>query len=249
MRRKISVICVLLLLTEGLSPLAVFAQDDTDLLGTAEVTARSLNIRSGPSTSDAVIHSAPQGTVVIVLAVRDGWAQVRLVDGATGWCASKYLKSLAPPQPTEPPPPITTPPVTPPMIEVGVDNSSGASGGSALGKIFKWGCLLGGVALGGLAYTEWSKGNDAYDEYKVLFNDGDLTAADEKFAEAEDFDSTAQMYAIAGGACLGLFILQQFVLGRGEKNDASARRTFDNPSLTYNATQRSVRLELIHVNL
>jgi hypothetical protein len=236
----------LLLMAQGLFPIAVFAQEDESLLGTCEITARSLNIRSGPGTGNSVIRSAPQGTIVIVLEVRDGWAQVRLVDGMIGWCASQYLKSLAPPKPAPTRPPEVSEPVrqTPPAAP-----ESSGKGGSTLGAVLKWGSLVGAAVLGGLAYSEYSKGNDAYDEYETLFNDGEYETADKKFEEAEDFDSTARVYAIAGGACLGLFVLQQFVLG-GSDGDASAmRRGFDPPSMAFNPAQGSVRLELIRVNL
>ncbi|MBD3334538.1 MAG: SH3 domain-containing protein [Candidatus Eisenbacteria bacterium] len=220
-RRQLSILVAFSLVAQGLIPPAVAAQAEADLLGSHQVTASSLNIRSGPSTGDAVLISAPKGTVVTVLEIRRGWARVRLPDETVGWCAARYLEKLAPAEPAEPPP-VTFRPATPERTEDSKEETKAGGGGSVVGSTLKWGSLVGAAVLGGLAYSEYSKGNDAYDEYKDLFHDGDYKAADAKFAETEDFDSTARTYAIAGGALFGLFVLQQFVLGGGGDEDASA---------------------------
>lgn len=58
---------------------------------TATVTASALNLRTGPSTSYAVIRTLPSGAVVEVLqGPSNGWYQVTYV-GSTGWVSGAYL--------------------------------------------------------------------------------------------------------------------------------------------------------------
>ncbi|MBC7145634.1 MAG: SH3 domain-containing protein [Thioclava marina] len=57
-----------------------------------EVTANSLNVRSGPSTGDSAIDRVLRGEQVLVVAERDGWAHVKIEgDGIDGWVAKRYL--------------------------------------------------------------------------------------------------------------------------------------------------------------
>jgi uncharacterized protein YgiM (DUF1202 family) len=56
----------------------------------ARVTATSLNLRSGPSTTSAVLTSMPNGTVVDVLEQSGTWYKVRY-GATTGWCSGEYL--------------------------------------------------------------------------------------------------------------------------------------------------------------
>ncbi|MBD3161344.1 MAG: SH3 domain-containing protein [Candidatus Eisenbacteria bacterium] len=246
MRGNLSIAVALLLFVQGTVPVTGFAQTPTDLTGECEVTASSLNIRSGAGTGNAVLVSVPRGTIVTVLEVRDGWAQIRLADGKTGWCSIDYLEKRTPPEPAEPSP--SEPGAAPPGLELGVPDDP-AGGGSSLGTILKWGSLAGAVAFGGLAYGERSKGNDAYDEYKTLFRGGDSKAADAKFAEVEDHDGAALTYAIVGGAFLGLFALQQFVLGGDESEEAADPPAAAlAPSIEVDATGSAVRLQLVRAS-
>lgn len=58
---------------------------------TATVNATSLNLRSGPSTSYAVLKSMPNGaTVTVVSGPSNGWYQVTY-QGTTGWASAMYL--------------------------------------------------------------------------------------------------------------------------------------------------------------
>lgn len=58
---------------------------------TATITATSLNLRSGPSTSYGVITSMPfQATVTINQSPSNGWYNVTY-NGKTGWCSGDYL--------------------------------------------------------------------------------------------------------------------------------------------------------------
>ena len=55
----------------------------------AEVTASSLNLRSGPGTSYAVIASMPKGTIVDVLSESSGFYRVTW-GSYTGYCSGDY---------------------------------------------------------------------------------------------------------------------------------------------------------------
>lgn len=68
--------------------------------GKAKVTATALNLRTGPSTSNAIIVSMPNGAIVDVMAVSSGWYKVTW-NGHTGWCSGTYL---APVSSSTPPP-------------------------------------------------------------------------------------------------------------------------------------------------
>lgn len=65
---------------------------DTNLNITGVVTASRLNLRTGPSTSYSVMHVLWQGNRVKVVGQSNGWYQVRLSDGRTGWVSGAYLK-------------------------------------------------------------------------------------------------------------------------------------------------------------
>ncbi len=57
------------------------------------VTANALNVRSGPSTSNAAIDRVRKGDNVLVVAESSGWAHVKIEgDGTEGWVSKKYLR-------------------------------------------------------------------------------------------------------------------------------------------------------------
>ena len=58
------------------------------------VDASALNVRAGPSTTDAVIGRLTQSEIVTVLSeTEDGWANVLIEgDGIEGWVASRFLR-------------------------------------------------------------------------------------------------------------------------------------------------------------
>ncbi|MBQ8891820.1 MAG: SH3 domain-containing protein [Bacilli bacterium] len=59
---------------------------------TGTVTASSLNVRTGPSKSDATIGSLTKNSKVAVIGVADtGWYQVKLENGDTGYVSPDYL--------------------------------------------------------------------------------------------------------------------------------------------------------------
>ncbi len=62
---------------------------------TGTVTATSLNVRSGPSTSNSIITAISNGTRVTILSESNGWYNVRLPDGRTGWASGQYISTAA----------------------------------------------------------------------------------------------------------------------------------------------------------
>lgn len=59
---------------------------------TATVTATSLNMRNGPSTDYSIMHVLWQGDVVKIIGEVNGWLEIKLSDGRTGWSSSQYLQ-------------------------------------------------------------------------------------------------------------------------------------------------------------
>jgi cell wall-associated NlpC family hydrolase len=64
----------------------------------AKVTASALNLRTGPSTSNAIIAVMPSGAVVDVSAAQNGWYKVSW-NGKVGWCSGLYLTPVSSPTP------------------------------------------------------------------------------------------------------------------------------------------------------
>jgi len=243
MPRKILVgLMTLLLLAQALPPIALAGGART-----ARVTADSLNLRAGPGTDFAVVRGLTRDTVVTVRETKGDWWRVELADGTTGWAAARYLEeveaSAAPDarSETDRARAAKAPDATP------AKRADAGGGGSTLGKVAKWGCLVGAVAGGGLWFAEHSSGNDAYDEYKQLYTDGDVDAAEEKYQAAKDHDDKAQVYLIAGGVCLGLFALQQFVLGGGGDDATGAGLVPAASPVTWDPRTGTVRAALVRV--
>ncbi len=61
---------------------------------TKYVSASSLNMRSGPSTSYSVINKLSNGTKVEVISTSNGWSKIQY-NGQTGYVSSEYLSSTA----------------------------------------------------------------------------------------------------------------------------------------------------------
>ena len=62
------------------------------------VSGRSVNVRSGPSTNDAVVDKVSRGDAVTVVSVEDnGWARIRVEgDGIDGYMSTDFLTEIAP---------------------------------------------------------------------------------------------------------------------------------------------------------
>lgn len=61
-------------------------------IGMARVTASSLNVRSGPSTSDSIVASVRRNQRVTLLSRNGEWARIRVASGEPGWVAARYLR-------------------------------------------------------------------------------------------------------------------------------------------------------------
>lgn len=55
------------------------------------VTEDNVNLRRGPSTSEAVLAKIPQGTRLEVIGQRPGWYKVATAKGAVGWVVDDYF--------------------------------------------------------------------------------------------------------------------------------------------------------------
>lgn len=59
---------------------------------TAIVTTSTLNVRSGPSTSNTIVTKIYENNIVTIIGTSNGWYNVRLSNGQTGWVSGQYLK-------------------------------------------------------------------------------------------------------------------------------------------------------------
>ena len=244
MQRKMLVaLLTLLVLAQGLVPIALAAGERA-----ARVNAESLNLRDGPGTTYAVLRSLARDTIVTIVGEQGDWLQVRLADGTAGWVASQYVAPMtvepgdasgAGQRPTGAGEGKATVGAQPARSE--------ARGGSTLGAIVKWGCLVGAVAAGGLGYVAHSNGNDAYDEYQQLYRQGDFDRAEGKYQDAIDKDDQAQVCFIAAGVLVGLWALQQFVLGGGGGEGESAALVPAKAPVTWEPRTENVRAALVRV--
>lgn len=71
---------------------AAIASTMTVLNTTGVVTAGSLNVRQGPSTSYGAIHRLWNGNRVKVIGKLNHWYKIQLSDGRTGWVSGTYLR-------------------------------------------------------------------------------------------------------------------------------------------------------------
>ncbi|MGZ4107268.1 MAG: SH3 domain-containing protein, partial [Tumebacillaceae bacterium] len=69
--------------------LVAFAADETRYV---KVTAYDVNIRSGAGTEQPVVGHAQYGDTYEVSAVQNGWYQVKLDQGQTGWISASLVK-------------------------------------------------------------------------------------------------------------------------------------------------------------
>jgi cell wall-associated NlpC family hydrolase len=61
--------------------------------GKAKVTASSLNVRTGPSTSYSKVGSLSNGQIVDILEKSGTWSKIKTSGGLIGWVSSEYLTS------------------------------------------------------------------------------------------------------------------------------------------------------------
>ena len=74
-------------------------------VGSTLTSTTGVNLRTGPSTSDTVLHVVPEGAKVTVVAAdpKNGFYQVKH-NGTTGWSYGQYYKLTAGPPAASPPP-------------------------------------------------------------------------------------------------------------------------------------------------
>lgn len=67
-----------------------------ELLGVGVVTTKAgpLNVRSGPSTSSAVVGSLQKGSYVMLLSKTGGWYQVQYGKNAVGYASASYVTAV-----------------------------------------------------------------------------------------------------------------------------------------------------------
>lgn len=59
-------------------------------------TTLEANLRTGTTSDNRIIAMVRPGTVLTILNEKEGWAQVRLEDGRTGWILKRYLSERPP---------------------------------------------------------------------------------------------------------------------------------------------------------
>jgi len=60
-----------------------------------QVTASSLNVRSGGSTSASILTSVPKGTLLTVDDYKNGWIMALYAPGKSGWLYTGYLTKVS----------------------------------------------------------------------------------------------------------------------------------------------------------
>jgi len=89
---------------------------------TARVTARVLNVRSGPGTTFSRITTVAMNSLLSVQQKQGDWLQVRLPSGQTGWVAGQHTAAVTTSAPATPP--ATNMPTTPPTATPNMPSSS-----------------------------------------------------------------------------------------------------------------------------
>ncbi len=229
MRRVFAVFIALSMVLQTVLPTVALAQGDRFEV---TITARSLNVRSGPGTDFDILASVKQGDQVLGLREDSGWVQIELNDGTIGWVSNRYVSKGAAVPATPPPPPVEdrrdTPPPPPQQQERRETYNSGSSGGTGFGGILKWTTFLAAAGLGSYAVYERLQGNDTFDEYEALALAGDDEAAEVKWEETADHDDKAKLYGIVAGGLFGLFLVQHLIGGGG--NDSASLSPAGEPS-------------------
>lgn len=246
MTRRLAVLILsLLLVAQWTLPTIGFAADGESAQAEKQVKvlATTLNVRSGPGTTNSVVASLAKGATATLVEDHGDWLMIRLEDGTMGWAAAKFLEIVVGEEATPAGEPqeshsAPTPAETHDNVPVKGEKSGG---GSSFRGFLKWTSLIGAAACGGLALNERSQGNSSYDDYKQLYNENRKDEAEKKYQEAADHDDKAQMYGIIGGSLFGLFLLQQFVFKGDRGKEASLDSPQTMPALAFNPVTGEVR--------
>lgn len=90
-RRSLFLVALVVLLTVWLFSVNTWAKT----LYVSDTTLEAI-LRSGPDVSHRIIAGLPIGSRVTVIRVENGWAEVSLPDGRTGWTLKRYLSDRLP---------------------------------------------------------------------------------------------------------------------------------------------------------
>ncbi|HVT45301.1 MAG TPA: SH3 domain-containing protein [Thermoanaerobaculia bacterium] len=69
------------------------AEEEESEIGSARVTATTLNLREAPGIDQPSISVLRRGDRVGVIRQESGWTRVRVPNGERGWVASRYLRT------------------------------------------------------------------------------------------------------------------------------------------------------------
>jgi len=94
LRRKIASRCLLLGLLLGTISAPVFDAAAQRAWVRGEIR---LNLRSGPGTEYRILGGVATGDGLTVMTRGEGWTEVRMQDGSTGWIPEGYLEAAPPP--------------------------------------------------------------------------------------------------------------------------------------------------------
>ncbi len=92
-KRLVFVLLLVACSTPAPPPQTTTAPAEQGALPTVRVTANTLNVRQDPSATSAVVTQVKRGDQLTVLAEQNGWSQVRLASGETGWVSSQHVSS------------------------------------------------------------------------------------------------------------------------------------------------------------
>jgi hypothetical protein len=101
---------------------------------TLYVTASKLNVRSAPNANGSVLLTVPRATKVVTLSTRNGWYEVALNDGSSGWVSGEFLAERPPSETVTPRP--SAPAVAAPafdrtrVVQAIIEESIWSTGGS-----------------------------------------------------------------------------------------------------------------------
>ena len=135
-----------------------------------EVTANSLNVRSGPSTSNSIIGGLKRGAKVDIISSEDGWYKIAYRN-TTGWVSGDYVAIKSSDDSS------TDTPSTTNKKLISTASLNVRSGGSTSYKIIGYIGKNKTVEMLGVASSGW---------YQVKLNDGTVGYASNKYLKVVD---------------------------------------------------------------
>ena len=95
MKKTISLIMSIIMTVLFLLPLNAQAATVSSKAGAVSVSSGKLNVRSGNSTSSAVVSSLSKGSYVTLISKQGSWWRVEYSDGRYGYCHADYITELS----------------------------------------------------------------------------------------------------------------------------------------------------------